>query len=148
MPKFALEPVLNYRKFLEEILQKELAILKKILTEEKKKLWCYNKVKKKLLERLQQKRTENIAVPELLLYVGFIDRVSRDLEKQRKRLLEAEKKFDQKLKDLTEAMKKKKMLDKLKENWWLNYRQGLIKCELDYLNEVAINRFNRRVKAG
>ena len=43
------------------------------------------------------------------------------------------------------VMKKRKSLDKLNERRMKIYGQELVKSELDFLNEVAINRFCRRI---
>ena len=147
MYKFSLEPVLNQRKLIEENLQKELAVFKKSLAEEKRKLRTYKRTKDKFLRKLQQKREESITISEMLLYVRFIERLSRDLEKQREKVLEVEKELDQKREALIEAMKNRKTLEKLKEKEWKTFRQQLTKKELDFLDEAAINRFHRTVQA-
>ena len=56
MPKFSLDPLLNHRKYTEEILQKELAVSKIRLDEEKQKLRAYQEEKDKYRARLQQKQ--------------------------------------------------------------------------------------------
>jgi flagellar FliJ protein len=145
MYKFTLEPVLNHRKIIEEELQKELADLKRRLVDEKRKLETYERAKSRSLAELQQKQEEGITAPEILLYESFIERLSRDLDKQKERVLGAEQKVDQKLEDLVAATKRRKTLDKLKEKGLEKYRRELLKNEQDFLNEVAVNRFNRRM---
>jgi len=145
MYKFNLEPVLNQRKFVEENLQKELAVLKKLLADEKKMLANFKKAENEVLGELQQRKEESSTISDILLYVSFIEQLSRDIEKQEKRVFDAEKRFDQKREDLIEAMKKRKILEKLKEKRLELYQQEVIKKERDFLNEVGINMFNRKM---
>lgn len=143
MYNFTLQSLLNHRKFIEETLQKELALFKRSLIDEKKKLKDYEKVRNSLLVKLQQKQRESITVSENLLYLDFLVRMGSDLDKQRDRVLDIEKKIDRKRADLIEAMKAKKTLEKLKEKQLNEYNHKLMKNEQDFMNEAGINIFNR-----
>ena len=144
--RFNLEPVLNHRRLIEETLQKDLAILRISLSDENEKLLTYEESRVKLLEELQQIQKEGTTTSDILLYLPFIEQVSKDIERQKKRVLELEKKVEQNLKDLLEAIKNKKALQKLKEKAFKTYNQKLIKNEQDFLNEVAVSQFNRRIR--
>ena len=144
MYKFPLEPVLNHRSFIVENLQKELAILEKILSGEKRNLRSYKKAKYEFLSELQKKEEEGVTISEIVLYSSFVERLSMDIIEQRERIVEAVRKVDLKRDDLIEAMKKMKMLDKLKEKETKAYRQEVMKKEQRFLDEVATNRFTRR----
>lgn len=144
MYKFTLEPLLNHRKLEEENLQKELGACKTCLAEENRKLRTYKKEKNKLLGEMQQKQGEGITASENLLYFDFINRLSRDLDKQKVRLSEAEKIYDRKREELIEAVKKRKILEKLKDKKLAEYNQILEKSEQDFINEAAISQFNRK----
>jgi flagellar FliJ protein len=144
MYKFPLEPVLKHRSFIVENLQKELAILEKILSGEKRKLRSYKKAKYEFLSELQKKEEEGVTISEIVLYSSFIERLSTDIVEQRERIVEAVKKVNQKRDDLVEALKKMKVLEKLKEKEGKAYRQEVLKKEQHFLDEVATNRFTRR----
>ena len=144
--RFNLEPVLNHRRLIEETLQKDLAILRISLSDENEKLLTYEESRVKLLEELQQIQKEGTTTSDILLYLPFIEQVSKDIERQKKRVLELEKQVEQNLKDLLEATKNKKALQKLKEKAFKTYNQKLIKNEQDFLNEVAVSQFNRRIR--
>jgi len=141
-----LEPVLNHRRLVEETLQKDLAILKISLIDENERLITYEESRVQLLEELQQIQKEGTTTSDILLYLPFIEQVSKDIERQKKRVLELEKQVEQNLKDLLEATKNKKALQKLKEKAFKTYNQKLIKNEQDFLNEVAVSQFNRRIR--
>ena len=146
MHKFTLQPLLNHRKFTEDILQKKFSLFKKLLIDEKKKLMICEKARNRFLVELQQKQKESIAVSENLLYFNFLVRLAGDIDKQRGVVLDIEKKFDRKRDDLIEAMKNRKMLEKLKEKHFKAYNHKLMKNEQDFLNETAINMFNRKCR--
>lgn len=146
MYKFTIQPLLNHRKFIEEILQKELSLFKRLLADEKKKLKDYEKARNRFLLELRQKQRKSITVSENLLYFNFLVRLTSDFDNQRHIVLDVEKKFDRKRDDLIEAMKKRKMLEKLKEKHLKAYNHKLIKNEQDFLNEAAINIFNLKCR--
>lgn len=145
MYKFNLEPVLNQRKSVEESLQKELAILKKLLANEKKILAVFKKAEKEALKELQQKKKKSVGVCDILLYVRFIEKLSGDIEKQEEKFSDAKKICDQKREDLVEAMKKRKAIEKLKEKSYKQYQQEAARKEQIFLNEVAVNHFNQKM---
>ena len=112
MYRFNLEPVLNHRRLVEETLQKDLAISKISLIDENKRLITYEESRVKLLEELHQIQKEGTTTSDILLYLPFIEQVSKDIKRQKKRVFELEKQVEQNRKDLLEATKKKKALQK------------------------------------
>lgn len=120
-----------------------MSLFKVTLVDEKKKLKDYEKARDSLLVKLQQKQRESITVSENLLYLDFLVCLASDLDKQRDRVLDIEKKFDQKRDDLIAAMKERKMLEKLKDKQLNAYNYKLMKNEQDFMNEAGINIFNR-----
>jgi len=144
MYKYSLESLLNYTSFLEEIRQKELAVLKQNLDDEKNKLLFNEKERVRNQMKLEQKLDQGAAASEGLIYHKYIQRLRQDYDKQKKRVTGVEKKVDQTRSDLIEIMKKRKMLDKLKEKGLQAYTRNLINKEQKYLDEVAVNSFNNK----
>ena len=141
MYRFNLESLLNHRRYQEEILQKELANLKKLLAAEKQKLRVTKKKKRKYLRQLRQKQKESRAVSEIKLYLDFVDRLSKDLAAQNHRVVKAERRFNQKRQDLIVALKRRKTLDKLKEKGRQAHQQKILKKERDFMDEVSTHQF-------
>ncbi len=144
MYKFSLEPVLKYRKLLEEDLQKDFAVLKRQLLDERGRLSNYEQVRDRFSEELQQKQMKNICVSDILLYSDYLQQVSKEIEKQLEKILEAEKNVDQKREELVGAMKNRKMIDRLREKGLKGHVQELSKKEQDLMNEAAVNIFNKK----
>ncbi len=143
MYKFALEPLLNHRNFVEERLQKELATIQKLFIEEQEELLSYHEARNKLIAALEEKQRGDTTVSEVMLYVSFIDQVSADLESKKKEVVETERKLHEKRNELVVAMKKRKVLDTLKERGLIAYKHELDRSEQEFMNEVAVNQFVR-----
>jgi flagellar FliJ protein len=143
MYRFRLEPLLKHRKLIEEQLQKEVAVLLKSHATETQKLQNTRNHRDKFLAELQKIQNEGTSVSNIILYVRFIDQLSKAIAKQEKIVLEVLKKFEHKHQDLVEATKKRKILEKLKEKTLRAYKQTMQKKEQDFLNEVGINRYSR-----
>jgi flagellar FliJ protein len=142
MYRFNLEPLLNHRRYQEEILQKELAGLKTRLAAEKDKLRVLKKKKRQYLGQLQLKQQSGRPVSEIKLYLHFVDHLSKEMNAQNQRVLRAEKGFNLKRQDLIQAMKKRKTLEKLQEKGFQAHQQKMLKKERDSMDEVAGNQFN------
>lgn len=144
MYRFSLEPVLNHRKLLEEGLQKDFAVLKRQLFEERETLFRFEQSKDQFSRELRKKQTKKMNVSDILLYTDFIHQVSMEIEKQSEKILEIEKNIEQKREELIEAMKSRKTIDRLREKGLKAYLQDLSKKEGVLMNEAAMNVFNKR----
>ncbi len=137
MYRFNLEPLLNHRRYQEELLQKELAHFKKRLLAEQDHLQLLKKRKRRHLHQLQTRQKAGGAASEIKLYVDFVDHLATLLAAQHQRVMEAQQRFDQARQTLIAAMKKRKALEKLKEKGRKAYEQTQLKKERNLLDEVA-----------
>jgi flagellar protein FliJ len=141
---FKLEPLLKHRRYQEDILQKELADLKKRLAEENEKLRDIRKRKRKYLYQLQMKQKSGRRASEIKLYLHFIEHLSKKMETQNQRVRSAEHSVNLKREELIETMKKRKTLDTLKEKGRQAHQQKWLKKERDFMDEVAGNQISRK----
>ena len=144
MYKFSLEPVLKYRKLLEEDFQKDFAVLKRQLFDEKEKLSNFEQTRDRFSRELQQKQVKSISVSDILLYTDYLQEVSKEIEKQSEKILEAEKRVDQKREELVGAMKNRKIIDRLREKGLKAHALEVSKKEQNLMNEAAINVYNKK----
>ena len=144
MYRFNLESLLNHRRYLEEVLQKELADLKIRLDAETGKLWALREKKRKTVLQLQEKQIDGRPASEIKLYVDYLEQLLKEMEAQRKKALEAERLFSLKRQDLVAAMKKRKILDRLKAKGLQAYEQEQLKKERNFMDEVAGHQFNHK----
>ena len=144
MYKFDLEPVLNHRKYVEESIQKELAGIKRLLYDEKKRLNAFKKNMVNLSNELRTRKKQTISSTEILVYHYYFKSLLEDIEKQKIRVHDVRNKLIKKRKDLIEAMKKRKTLEKLDEHQFEKYKKNLEQKEQEFLNEIGMNRYNRK----
>jgi len=137
MYKFNLEPLLNHRRYQEEILQKELAAKKKKLAEQQHKLQDIKRKRHQYSQELHQRQKKDGTVSDLIMYFKYIERLSTEFDHQKRQVELSKRQFNQKRKDLVEMMKKRKSLEKLKENGLKNFQQEMQKKERDFMDEVA-----------
>ena len=146
MYEFNLEPLLNHRRYQVEVLQKELADFKIRLDAEKDKLWLLRQKKRKTVLLLQEKQTDGRPASEIKLYIDFVEQLSKKMEAQKQNVKEAERNYRLKRQDLVAAMKKRKILDRLKEKGLQAYEQEQLKKERNLMDEVAARQFNQKPK--
>jgi flagellar FliJ protein len=144
MYRFNLEPLLNHRRYLEEVLQKELADLKIRLETEKNKLWALRQKRRKTVLQLQENQTDGRPASEIKLYIDFVEQLLKEMKAQRQKILEAERLFNLKRQELVAAMKERKILDRLKEKGLQAYEQEQLKKERNLMDEVAGRQFNNK----
>lgn len=142
MYKFDLQSLLNHRRYQEEVLQKELSESRKRLVDEQKKLRLIKAKKREYAHTLQHRQKENGTVSDLILYLRYLDRLAKELDRQQQKVVLAEKQFNQKRNALIEIMKKRKMLEKLRERGWKAYEQQMLRNDRKLMDEVAAKQFS------
>ena len=140
MVRFRLEALLNHRRHQEEILQRELADAQKKLTNEQQKLRIIKQEKRATVDLLQQKQKESHTASDVVLYVKYLEQLSKNIENQHQRVREFGELVIRKRNELMAATKKRKTLEKLKKKGWLAYQQRLINTERKLMDEVASTR--------
>ena len=144
MYKFSLQSLLNHRKHLEENLDKELGQIKRAVNREKRRLESIANEKMNCQQKLQKKQGDGKKINEIILCFNYLDKLSKDFDKQTRCLQDVEKEYDIKRSELIEAMKKRKTLDRLKEKEMKASNYSQMKVEQDMMNEVAANQFIRK----
>jgi flagellar FliJ protein len=94
--------------------------------------------------QLQKKQTDGRPAAEIKLYIDFVEQLSKEMEAQRQKVLQAERNFSLKRLDLVAALKKRKILDRLKEKGLHAYEQEQLKKERSFMDEVAGHQFNQK----
>jgi len=141
---FNLQPLLNHRTSIEKALKKELAESERSLDIEKMKLDDCRHKRDRLIRDMHRKTQQKPAVSEIRLYSISHDRLSKHLVRQKQRVVASETVSQEKRNHLIEAMKKRKVMDRLKEKRFSEYRKEAVRKEQVFMSEVAIQQFNRR----
>ena len=140
MYRFKLQALLNHRRHQEEVCQKELAEAQRDLSDAQEKLKCIKRDKRGNIQKLQAMQNERHNASEVLLFINYIRQLSRDLDSQLQQVHRASKHVTLKRDHLIAIMKKRKILEKLKEKGWLEYQQKMMQAERKFNDEVAATR--------
>lgn len=144
MFRFKLQALLNHRRHQEEVSQKELAEAQRKLSAAKEHLRQLRNEKRDNVQVLQDRQKEHHTTTNILIYLKYIDQLSRDIEDQREQVNRASRDVQQKRTDLITIVKKRKTLEKLKENERLAYQQKMMQAERKFNDEVATARHIRK----
>ncbi len=139
--RFKLEALMNFRKFQEDALQKEMADAQRIRDREAEMLKKLVASSRKTQNDLKLKQQEGASGPCLLIYSDYLAKLASDIFSQKHKLAEAEKMLQKKRDALLDAMQKRKTLEKLKEKGLKTYMESLSSEEEKFINEMAISRF-------
>ncbi len=145
MYRFKLEALLNHRRHQEETCQKELAQARRRLSDEREKLDQKKREKQESLDKLQAKRQENTTVSDIMLYMNYIQQLSKNIEDQAIHVHKSAKIVDQKRHQLISIMQKHKTLKKIKYKERLAYQQKLLQDQHKLMDEIASIRHARKV---
>ena len=145
MYRFKLQSLLKHRRHQEEICQKEMAEAQRNLTDAQEKLRCLKKIKRENIQKLQARQKELHNVSTIIIAINYIEKLSRDVAAQMEQVGRASEKVTQKRHHLIAIMKKRKMLEKLKEKDRLEYQQKMMQAERKINDEVAATRHIRKM---
>jgi flagellar FliJ protein len=141
---FSLQPLLNHRKFVEKILKKELAESEMSLEAEKHRLLVYENQANRMIREMESKAEARTVMSEIHLYARSHQRLASETDRQHEKIADAARLSRQKRCRLVEAMKKRKVVDKLKEKRLKRYRVEINRQEQAFNNEIAVQQFNRK----
>lgn len=144
MYQFKLQALLSHRRHQEELCQKELADAQRNLSAAQEHLGGLKKDKRDTVQKLQVRQKERHSTSKILIYINYIEQLSRDIEAQREQVSIASQDVRQKRDDLIAVVKKRKTLEKLKENERLAYQQKMMQAERKFNDEVAATRHIRQ----
>jgi len=140
MYRFKLEALLKHRCHQEDACQKELAQARRKLDDEQEELSRKKREHRENIQKLQIKQKESGDVSGIILYINYIQQLSKEIEYQTGRVQEAAKKVDQKRNELILIVKKRKTLEKLKDKEWQTHQQRILQDERKLMDEIASTR--------
>ena len=144
MYTFKLQAVLDHRHFIEDNLKKELAEFRQQAMAAQQQL---NSMKRKEMEtamELEQKQVDGLSSDAVVAYHTYLKRLSERIANQVTVLIEIEGKASEKQAALVDAMKKRQILEKLKDQGLDRYNQMMLKKEMNFIDEIAVNQFVRK----
>ena len=143
MFQFRFESLLKHRRYEEELAQKSMFEAQMDLQREQEEFKRLKKERREGIHQLEHLQTGALATHEVSLSLQFLEKLAERLEQQRRSVQQAEQRAAARHQALISAVKKRKMLEKLKENERLNHQRELIQKDLKFMDEVAVNRHIR-----
>ena len=142
--KFKLESLLSHRQFVEDALGKEFAVLGKRLSQEKQVEKDLREKHTQLAEELKKNLQASKPVSENRLYVTYMAYLSEQIDRQRHRVQMSEAEKREKKIALLKAVKKRKILERLKQTHADQHQRFYLKKEQEVSDEIGIQQYNRK----
>jgi flagellar protein FliJ len=141
---FRLQSVLDYRKNIEQKILSEFSEKKRQLDAETQKLNNLIIERVNLLDDLRKMQDRHLHADEIASYVSYIEQLRDDEEKQKKVIIDVQEHVELIRKELLEAVRKEKVMEKLKERHAEEY-EGVIRArEQKNSDEMSVLKFGRR----
>lgn len=138
--QFRLQKVLEYRVHLEDTLRTELAELRReraMLVERREQL------ETEVAERVQRLTAGEFDVLQVKMTTHYVNRLEGLIQHTRQRIAEMDEAIEEKRQALVEASRNRKVMEKLKETAYEEYRAEELRTEQLFLDELATATFNR-----
>ena len=141
---FKLDVLLKMRKRLEDQAQTKLTNERRSLQQEKIKLFDLQDLRVNAqAEFEEQKNKHRVYIQDLLLWNEYLSRIDKKIEQQTMVITEQEEVVKKALKTLEEAIKKRKVVEMLKEKRLQHYNLELLAQEQIILDELSLSIFTR-----
>lgn len=144
MYSFKLQPVLDHRQYIEDDLKRELAEIKQQVSLARQQLDSLKRKEMNTASALKMQQKEGLSSDQVLAYHDYLKRLSDRIADQNKLTAEIEAQELEKQDALLEAMKKRQILEKLKDQGLDRYNQVMHKKEMNFIDEIAVNQFVRK----
>jgi flagellar FliJ protein len=135
--QFRFETLLMARQNAEECLQKELSEARRRLAAEQFVLREKKGARRQCLQERRRRQRQGFRGSDMLLFEAYLHRLNRDIDGQRKRVAQVERQVGQTRLALIEAMKKRKILETLKEKDQASHIRTAAERERKFIDEAA-----------
>lgn len=140
--QFKFETVLKVKESIEEKLKKELLKLHKLQYEQYQILEKIKEEKKQISHDITKQL--NTDIQSLIFFEQYLNLLRKQIDETMKKIQDLQKQIDTKRDEYINASKEKKTFERLKENYLNEYNKLIISNEQKILDEIAINKFNRK----
>ncbi|MCU0539193.1 MAG: flagellar export protein FliJ [Desulfobacterales bacterium] len=136
--------MLTQRRHAEELLQCELSAARQALSAEQAALREAKNARSRCMRALHAAQEARFRASEVLLYYPYLERLAASIETQSRRVTLAERRVTQKRHALIEAMKKRKVLEKLRDKQARAYQHEAAAFEQRIHDEAGAQQHGRR----
>lgn len=140
--RFTMNGVLNYRRLVEEGIQRDMAETEKMIKTEESRISYLETVHKESMRELKKKQEEDMSSLEIDIYYTFIAQTTKEIEKWRRVLSKLKNQYEIKKAELISAFKDKKIMETMKEKMDEGYNNMIKKEDQKVLDEISMGRYN------
>jgi flagellar FliJ protein len=136
--KFKLQPLLKHRTLLEDQAREALA---RAMSEEAAHQQAVEKHRQEYLDlqqEFEEKKSRGMLLQELVLYERSLKQKTQTLKGMLSKASQLQARTEQQRVHLTEASKDKTLMEKLKSKKEEEYRQDMLRQEMNHLDEMAL----------
>jgi flagellar FliJ protein len=141
---YNLQSVLEYRQSIEEKKLTEFSETERNLQKEKDRLKEIRKQQQALVEELKALTDRECNSRDVALSLIYTEELQKGENRQIEVIRKAAGVFEEKRKELLEAVKQRKMMETHKEHQFQEYKTDLIAAERRETDDMSIQRFARR----
>jgi len=145
MYTFNLQTALDHRQFIEDNLKKELAEIKQQVLKAREQLDAMKRKEMDTAAVLKNEQARGLSSDGVIAYHAYLKRLADRIKNQTSALGKLMGTESEKQGELLEAMKRRQILEKLKERGLDRYNQAMLKKEMELIDELAVNRFARKM---
>jgi flagellar FliJ protein len=143
MFQFKLQPVLNYRKQIEDRVMAEFAGIKRHRDAEVEVLERMKHKRTELIDHLNEMGKHRMRSADIAVYCSYISHMKDKEEMQVRRIAAIEREMEEKRTVLVDAVKNRKVIEIIKENKLQEHKVHILAQERKELDELAILRSSR-----
>ncbi len=144
MYTFKLQAVLDHRQHSEDNLKKEFAEIRQQLMAAQQKLESLKTKEMDTAAALKQEQARGLSSEQVVAYHAYFQRLSDRIADQKTLIIKTMEQETEKQGELLEAVKKRQILEKLKDQDLERYNQVTLKKEMKFIDEIAVNQFVRK----
>lgn len=148
MYHFKLQTVLDHRQFIEDNLKKELVEIRQQYMAAENVREQLNINAEKTAVRLKEEQADGLPSDQVVAWHHYMRTLSDQIRTQIQLIAKLIEQIARKQAEVLEAMKNRQMLEKLKERGIERYDQEMLRKEMEFINEIAVNQYARRQISG
>jgi flagellar FliJ protein len=144
MFNFRLQSVLEYRMNMEEKILNEFSETKRELDVERTRMKYLVKERINLITELRDMQDKPLPADDFANYISYLEKVRENEKKQKIVIHQVKEQLESKRKELIEAVKQRKIMEKLRKRHVEEYNDNLRNLEQKSSDEMSVLKFGRR----
>jgi flagellar protein FliJ len=144
MTMFKLQTVLDHRQFVEDGLKKALAEIRQQALAARQTLDSLERKEMETGVKLAKAQEHGLPSDQVVAYHAYLNSLADQIGRQETEIEEIGEHEARKQDELLEAMKKRQILEKLKEQASERFKLAALKKEMAFIDEIAVNQFVRK----